>query len=323
MGEVYLAEDTDSTASRRSKFSRARIQPQDAERSAVSRLKPKRVSALNHPNILIDSRNRRKRRSPFYRQRICWRRNVARVIAETKICRLPKFSTSAHSNRQRFDRRAHAHNSSPRHQAGKSWWFVQTDSWKFSISVMAKLTEYKRKLIGSEDRDRDKPSGTTPGMIFGRSNYMSPEQARGGKIDARIWYFQFGFGDLRNDRGQKSRLRAKSDVVNSRQFNQRRTVSLARFLPNAPRQIAAHRFKKLSKNADERYQTMKDLLNDLKDVRQESEFQSKLSARIHPLQEEAKTQIVNPATSDQSPSETSGVESVTGENKNYKLAQSF
>jgi TolB-like protein/Flp pilus assembly protein TadD len=57
--------------------------------------------------------------------------------------------------------------------------------------------------------------------------------------------------------------------------------------------------KCLRKDRTERYQTIKDVCNDLKDVKQDLEFQNKLERTITPEKEEAKTQILQATTVDE------------------------
>ncbi|MEJ7700237.1 MAG: hypothetical protein WKF71_11405 [Pyrinomonadaceae bacterium] len=56
--------------------------------------------------------------------------------------------------------------------------------------------------------------------------------------------------------------------------------------------------KTLKKDREERYQTVKDLLIDLKDVRQELEFQNKSNAALAPHRKKRETQTFNRTTAD-------------------------
>ncbi|MDQ3749292.1 MAG: hypothetical protein M3367_09835, partial [Acidobacteriota bacterium] len=75
---------------------------------------------------------------------------------------------------------------------------------------------------------------------------------------------------------------------------------LSRFAANVPNELQRIVAKMLRKNKDERYQTAKDLLIDLKDVRQELEFQGKLDRTTPPHREDPKTQMMHALTTDAS-----------------------
>jgi TolB-like protein/Flp pilus assembly protein TadD len=95
-------------------------------------------------------------------------------------------------------------------------------------------------------------------------------------------------------------------------------VPLGQLLPDMPREIERIVSKTLRKDCEERYQTAKDLLIDLKDARQELEFQNKLERAAAPHREQAETQIINQATTDAAHT-ASSAQYIAGEIKNHKL----
>jgi len=179
---------------------------------------------------------------------------------------------------------------------------------------IAKLTE-KRNETDSEAATAIKVQ-TSPGIIIGTANYMSPEQARGKVIDGRSDIFSFGvvFYEMITGKAPFEGENAM-DVIGS--ILHKEHVSISQLMHDVPHEIKRIINKALKKDCEERYQTAKDLLIDLKDVKQDLEFQNKLERTASPNREEAKTQGFNATTADAAHT-TSSAEYVVGEIKQHK-----
>jgi eukaryotic-like serine/threonine-protein kinase len=124
--------------------------------------------------------------------------------------------------------------------------------------------------------------GTSPGMIVGTAAYMSPEQARGKGIDERSDIFSLGVVLFEMLTGQKPfEGETAMDVIGA--ILHKEPLPIGQLMPEAPSEIERIINKLLRKDRNERYQTVKDVLIDLKDVRKELEFQDKL--KITPSRE--------------------------------------
>ncbi len=140
---------------------------------------------------------------------------------------------------------------------------------------LAKLVQKENQpFIGLEDAETRHQ--TAQGMILGTVNYMSPEQAKGERIDERTDIFSFGAVAYEMIAG---RAPFAADSMSETLANLIKAEPEPLPAPDSLRRIVE---KTLRKNKAERYQTMKELLKDLKDLRanltaEESEGRSRLA----------------------------------------------
>src|ERR1044071_4943154 len=124
-------------------------------------------------------------------------------------------------------------------------------------------------------------AGTSPGMIVGTPAYMSPEQARGKPVDARTDIFSLGVVLYEMLTGRKL-FEGKTSMDGIAGLLYKEPPPIREAMPDVPAEIERIISKQLRKDSDERYQTIKDLLVDLKNARKELEFEDKLKLRAPP-----------------------------------------
>ncbi len=138
---------------------------------------------------------------------------------------------------------------------------------------LAKLVERENKsFIGLEEptaRNR-----TAKGVILGTVNYMSPEQAKGDEVDEQTDIFSLGAVIYEMIAGKtpfagNSMAETFANLINA----EPQPLPLAVSVPEKLKRIVA---KTLRKKKDERYQTMKDVLADLKDLKENLTLEEKL-----------------------------------------------
>ena len=146
---------------------------------------------------------------------------------------------------------------------------------------LAKLTEtIDRTPLDAEASTRVLVQ-TDAGVVMGTSHYMSPEQARGKPVDSRsdIWSLGVVIYEMVAGRtpfeGETS-----TDVIVA--ITQKEPPPLARFASNVPPELDWIVMKALRKDRDERYQTIKELLTDLRRLKQRLEFEAELERSAAP-----------------------------------------
>ena len=135
---------------------------------------------------------------------------------------------------------------------------------------LAKLTAPEPLMVDTEAPTKV-IAITDPGTVFGTVYYMSPEQARGQSLDARTDIFSLGVVIYEMVAGRPPfEGQTKTDVVNS--IIGKEPAPLQRYAREVPDTLEWIVSKALRKDKEERYQTARELLTDLRSLKQRLEF---------------------------------------------------
>jgi serine/threonine-protein kinase len=305
MGEVYLAQDT--------KLDRKvalKILPADvaAHQDRMKRFvqEAKSASALNHPNIItiyeieqIDSVNFIATEfidGETLRQRL---KNGPLKLGE--VLDVAAQIASALSA-------AHAAGIVHRDIKPENIMLRRDGIVKVLDFGLAKLTE----RVSPDSVDTEAPTSlkTDPGTVLGTAVYMSPEQARGLEVDARTDIFSFGVLIYEMIAGRLPFEGSNTNEILASILSDKEPSPLARYAREVPAELERIVSKALRKNRDERYQTIKDLLLDLKSLKQRLEFDAEVERSGPPeVRSDQAAAARAPATLGGQPAQTTPTES--------------
>jgi len=141
---------------------------------------------------------------------------------------------------------------------------------------LAKLIQRSGPMDSAESEAGTMLRGhTKPGTVMGTYDYMSPEQARGHVVDQRTDVFSLGIVLYEMASGRRPFAAATSlDTLVS--ILQTEPPPLRECVPETPAELQRIISKALRKDREERYQTIKELLIDLKTLNEELSFAQKL-----------------------------------------------
>jgi eukaryotic-like serine/threonine-protein kinase len=165
------------------------------------------------------------------------------------------------------------------------------------------------------------PLHTDPGTVMGTATYMAPEQARGWRVDARADIFSLGVVLYEMVAG-RAPFDGPTPIDVMTQVLDRDPRPLTSFSYGSPVELQRIVSKAMRKDREERYQTVKDLLLDLKSLKRELEATTTMSYAANA--ETPSGSRIPMASSTTSPSEPivvraiSSAEYIVGEIKRHK-----
>jgi len=312
MGEVYLADDINLN-----RQVALKILPPEfaADKNRMSRFvrEAKSASALNHPNIITIYEIGKSEGTHFIATEFIDGKTLKEYAKRDSL----NFKSALEIAIQIASALDEAHSAGIVHRD------IKPDNVMIRSNGLVKILDFGiAKLLSSnnpQSLDGEAAtaikSGTTPGMIIGTANYMSPEQAKGKEVDARTDIFSFGVvlyemmaGNLPFE-GETA-----MEMIGAILKDEPKPLDKT----EVPSEIEKIIGKCLRKDRGERYQTIKDVLIDVQDVRQDLEFQNKSERTISPEKEEPKTQIQQATTADEIQQTTTN-ETISGKPKSNQL----
>ncbi len=301
MGEVYLARDSRLDRKAAVKFLNEEF-GRDPERLRRFIREAKAASALNHPNILTVYEIGKAEGLNF----------IATEFIEGKTLReqlSQEEENSLHSVLKIGIQVAEA--ISAAHRAG----IIHRDIKPENIMIredgyvkvldfgLAKLFESETRDLGKGDPEADTlikaaKNGahlTSPGMIMGTLNYMSPEQALGKQVDARADIFSFGVVLYEMVSGRlpfegETPLETRDEVLHK----EPKPIEKK----GVPRHLVTIIERALRKDPNERYQDINAMLDELHALQEDLEFQVKQHRSLQPDPNESETKEIRVTTAE-------------------------
>lgn len=261
MGEVYLAEDTKLDR----KVALKILPPEfaaDSDRMSRFVREAKSASALNHPNIITIHEVNEYDGKHF----------IATEFIDGEMLR-DRLRRDELPIEEALDIAVQVASAlSSAHEAGITHRDIKPENVMIRRDGLVKVLDFGiAKISASRDAEVDSEGETKvqfkteAGLIIGTAAYMSPEQSRGKETDARtdIWSFGCILYEMLARR-QPFQGETLADVLANIIYREPESIRALR--TDTPAELERIIIKSLSKNKDARYQSTKDLFNDLKQL---------------------------------------------------------
>jgi len=165
---------------------------------------------------------------------------------------------------------------------------------------------------------------TAEGMVVGTAAYMSPEQARGVLIDARTDIFSLGVVIYEMVAAHLPFAGPTSGDVLAAILSDKEAHPLARYSEEVPAELERIVEKALRKDPEQRYQSIKDLLLDLRSLKHKLEVNVEIERTGAPESVATNKEVVPPSTRETAPaaawSTISSAEYIVNQAKLHKRA---
>ena len=272
MGEVYLARDE-----RLGRKAALKLLPDSftMDEAQLSRFKneARTASALNHPNILTVYEIGTEGNVQFIATEFIEGMTLRAFLESGKINPRPAVEIATQV----------ASALAAAHEAGVVHRDIKPENIMLRPDGYVKVLDFGiAKLIEQKAASNNRTTETTalpqtlPGLVLGTTRYMSPEQARGQKVDARSDIWSLGVVLYEMATGSPPfRGETPSDCIAA--ILTAEPAPLSSISPDVPAKLESILQKALRKNADERFQTIKEMLAELRILKAKLEAESSLS----------------------------------------------
>lgn len=269
MGEVYLAQDKSLNRKVALKILSAKF-ADDYDLLRRFEREAETASSLNHPNILTVYEFGKEDGLHFITTEF--------VEGETLREKLKRERLSLTEMLNIAEQAASA--LAAAHSAGVIHRDVKPENIMLRADSLVKVLDFglAKFIEKTEENDPDAITQpyvhTQPGTVMGTVFYMSPEQARGRQIDERSDIWSIGVILYEMTTGQLPfQDETASDVIAS--ILKSDPAPITHYVKDAPGELSRIIMKALRKDSSKRYQKMSELLGEIKDFRQELEFEAK------------------------------------------------
>lgn len=263
MGEVYLAHDTRLGRHVALKFLPASLR-KDAERLRRFQHEARAASTLNHPNVATIYEIGEAEGVTFIAMEYIDGVTLDKKISEGPVAASEILDISI----QIADALDDAHGRGVVHRDIKSANIMITP--RGQVKVLDFGLAKASAAVDQQLSDVPTAVKTMPGLVMGTVQYMSPEQALGKSLDARsdIWSVGVVLYELATGKKPFSGATANETIDNIRHSQ---PEAIARFNYDIPAELERIVRKCLEKNPENRYQSARELMIDLKNLRRSLE----------------------------------------------------
>jgi eukaryotic-like serine/threonine-protein kinase len=322
MGEVYLAQDTSLNRRVALKVLPAEVA---SDHDRMRRFKQEATSAasLNHPNIAHIYEIGHSDDLHF----------IAMEYVEGTTLRDKIHREHEHLSKLLRILQHVAEGLAKAHDAGIVHRDLKPDNIMITSDGHAKVLDFGlAKLVEPPTTTGSAPSGeeptilqqhSTPGLILGTLGYMSPEQAQGKtkQVDHRSDIFSFGCILFEAITSQRP-FTGNDPIEILNKLIREPAPLLASLNPDAPADLQRIVRRCLAKDPDERYQNIKDIAIELKEVRREM-LESGIESSVPLISSASEAQTIriqSQRPTAESPARTSSAEFIVNGLKRHKLA---
>jgi serine/threonine-protein kinase len=264
MGEIYLAQDVELERILALKILPAEF-ASDPSRMRRFIQEARAASGLNHPNILTIYEINHEGTTPFIATEFIDGLTLRKRIKGGAVPLMEALDTAIQI----------ASALDAAHRAGIVHRDIKPENVMLRKDGYVKVLDFglarptERHEVGTEAATL---VNTEIGMIVGTASYMSPEQARGQRVDARSDIFSLGMVIYEMLAGRSPFIGAtNSDIVAS--ILKEDPPRLTDLSPDTPSALERIVNRALTKDKNERYQSVAELLSDLKQLKQNLDFE--------------------------------------------------